>query len=522
MRGVVRCLAVTAASAISLSVVGATVSAGGAARPSVQPRRSQPTELDLTKDLKNRYGEPQIAANPKNPKNLVYAALTMGLTYACQHAKRPECQAVDTAFAPQPKGLIDNKPGFSHVSVFMSFDLGKTWKKSGDVPAFPPGHSALVERGDPLLTVGPDGTFYLGWDDIRFGNLDGTIIAAGGIAVSKSTNGGRSWSKPVLTGTPVDRPIFAVDDSTGMIYEASTGQLGSPSKGDPKLPPIPITAPGDRWLVASRDGVHWTEPQAFGGVGAFPPGTFGAAAGGMFATAFKTSNADLCAGPPQCTVFQTTTDAGATWSRHVVSLPSDASGAPLVAADPQAPGRFTIAILTGGQAQFAVYQTQDAGNTWSGPTTITDDPTKTHFHPWMAYSPTGVLGLMWQTNVSSAPAPAGGGLPAALAESVLEALPEPLREGVEAQAAGPPSPYNVWAATSRDGGATFSEPLKISKADSPAPQPFLPYGIGDDFSFIALSGTHAFVGWADYRPGDRQGFFSAVDLDAFARNRTSG
>jgi hypothetical protein len=307
-----------------------------------------------------------------------------------------------------------------------------------------------------------------------------------------------------------------------MIYEASTGQLGSPSKGDPKLPPIPITAPGDRWLVASRDGVHWTEPQPFGGVGAFPPGTFGAAAGGMFATAFKTSNADLCAGPQQCTLFQTTTDAGATWSRHVVSLPSDASGAPLVAADPQAPGRFTIAVLTSGQAQFSVYQTQDAGNTWSGPTTITDDPTKTHFHPWMAYSPKGVVGLMWQTNVNSAPAPAGGGLPAALSESALEALPEPVREGVEAQTAGPPSPYNVWAATSGDGGATFSEPLKISKADSPAPQPFLPYGIGDDFSFIALSGTHAFVGWADYRPGDRQGFFSAVDLDAFARNGTSG
>jgi hypothetical protein len=192
----------------------------------------------------------------------------------------------------------------------------------------------------------------------------------------------------------------------------------------------------------------------------------------------------------------------------------DASGAPVVAADPKAPGQFTIAVLTAGQTQFSVYQTQDAGNTWSGPTTVTDDAAKTHFHAWMAYSPKGVLGLMWQSNESSAPPPAGGGLPAA--------LPGEAPDEIETQAAGPPSPYNVWAAISEDGGATFSAPLKVSKKDSPAPQPFLPFGVGDDFSFIALSGTHAFVGWADYRPGDRQGFFSAVDLRAFKGNTPTG
>ena len=87
---------------------------------------------------------------------------------------------------------------------------------------------------------------------------------------------------------------------------------------------------------------------------------------------------------------------------------------------------------------------------------------------------------------------------------------------------GGPSPYNVWAATSADGGVTFSKPLQVSRANSPAPQVGLPFGIADDFSFITLSGTHAFVAWADYRPGDRSGFFSAVNLKAFKRNKTSG
>jgi hypothetical protein len=519
--GVVRWVAVVVVSALSLAFVGATAPSPATATRAVQPRR-QPTDLNLTKDPKNRYGEPQIAVNPKNPNNLVYAVLTMGTTYACQKANRPECKEADSAFGPQPAGLIGNKPAFSHVRVYTSFDGGKTWKQSTNVPAFPPEHRQLVERGDPLITVGPDGTFYLGWDDIRFCACPETIIDAGGIAISKTTDGGRTWSKPVLSGTPVDRPFFATDQSTGVIYEASTGQLGAPSEGDPNLPEVPITAPGDRWLVASRDGVQWSDPKPFGGVSTFPPGAFGDAAHGMYATAFKPSDPGLCGATSGCIVFQTTTDEGATWSRHTVPVPADATGAPLVAADPKAAGHFAVAVLNGAKAEFLVYETRDAGATWTGPATVTDEPTKTHFHPWMAYSPQGVLGLMWQTNVNTAPAPPSGGLPAALPESGLEALPEHVRETIEQQAAGPPSPYNVWAAVSRDGGATFGAPLKVSKKDSPAPQEFLPFGIGDDFSFITLSATHAYVGWADYRSGDRQGFFSAVDLDAFARNSRSG
>ncbi|MFI5047041.1 MAG: sialidase family protein [Acidimicrobiia bacterium] len=495
------------------------------------------TEVNVSKDSTNRYGEPEIAVNPKNPDNLVYAVLAMGTTYACQTANGPQCAQATSVYGPQPAGLIQDTPGFSHVSVYTSFDRGKTWRTS-TVPAFPPDHPALVERGDPLLTVGPDGTFYLGWDDIRFCDCPTTIIDAGGIAISKSTNGGRTWSKPVLSGTPVDRPFFAVDHSTGTIYEASSGSLGANSKGDPSLPKSAIGAPGsDRWLVASRDGVHWSDPKPFGGFSGI--GAFGDAAHGMYATSFKVSDPALCGAAPSCTVFQTTTDQGGNWSRHVAPVPSDASGSPLVAADPTASGHFTIAVADAARANFLVYQTKDAGATWTGPTTVTDDATATHFHPWLAFSPKGVVGLMWQTNVGSGSGPTRTGLPAALPDKVLESLPEQVREAierheelpkevletlpeqvrnaVEAQAAAP-SGYNVWAAVSHDGGATISAPLNVSKADSPAPQTGLPYGIGDDFSFIALSPTHAFVVWADYRPGDRSGYFSAIDLNAFKRS----
>ena len=329
-RSFVRCLGFAAVAAMTMTVMVSSAPPLGATSATKPARSLQPTEVNVSRDPTNRYGEPQIAVNPKNPNNLAYAVLAIGVTYACQRQQRPECEQAHSVYGPQPRALIENKPGFSHVRVYVSFDRGKTWRQS-KVPAVPPDHPVLVERGDPLITAGPDGTFYLGWDAIRFCDCPTTIIDAGGIAVSKSTNGGRTWSKPVLSGTPVDRPFFAVDQSTGTIYEASTGQLGANSKGDPNLPELAIGGPGsDRWLVASRDGVHWSDPKPFGGFTGI--GGFGDAARGTYATAFKVSKPELCGGAAQCTLFQTTNDQGTTWSRHMLPIPADASGTPLVAA----------------------------------------------------------------------------------------------------------------------------------------------------------------------------------------------
>jgi hypothetical protein len=79
-----------------------------------------------------------------------------------------------------------------------------------------------------------------------------------------------------------------------------------------------------------------------------------------------------------------------------------------------------------------------------------------------------------------------------------------------------PMPYNVWAAISRDGGGTFNEPLKISAADSPAGRPG---AAGDDYSHIVLDRDYAYVGWPDWRPGERQGFFRAIPLSEFRPKR---
>jgi hypothetical protein len=185
-------------------------------------------------------------------------------------------------------------------------------------------------------------------------------------------------------------------------------------------------------------------------------------------------------GSAPCTVFETTTDSGVTWMRHRVPVPSDSTGTVQVTADPTTPGHFTVAVLNASAGEFLAYVTGDSGTSWSGATVVTEDATKTHQRPWMAISPDGVIGLMWRSNQPGA---------------------------------GPTFPYNVWAAISTDGGTTFGAPLEISSSNSPAPDPA--YLGSDDFSFISLDHRDAFVGWADWRPGERAGYFSAVKLQAF-------
>jgi hypothetical protein len=55
----------------------------------------------------------------------------------------------------------------------------------------------------------------------------------------------------------------------------------------------------------------------------------------------------------------------------------------------------------------------------------------------------------------------------------------------------------------------------ITSTASPGSDPNFTDGGLDDFSWIALSHKDAFIGWGDWRPGDVQGFFSAVKLQAF-------
>jgi hypothetical protein len=473
-----------AALAVVLPLAAATAASAGASPSKQVPRGLQPQVVNVTNDQAFIFGEPEIAVNPEHPNNLVYVATKLGETPACQLSGNSNCQLIPTIFGPQPAGLINDVPGFSPNEIAVSFNRGRSWR-SVPVPTLPPPvpTTGFLMGGDPAIAAGPDGTFYFSEDVVNFQTglppETPTIARDAGIAVSKSTDGGLTWSTPVLSGTPADRDFMTVDASTRTVYlESGAGPLGPGSTANPNAPSGTV---GGRWLVASKDGVHWSTP-AFLGAGISGP--FISAAKGVFATGGRSTSPALCGTAPVCEVFQTTSDAGKTWSQHAVPNSSDSSDGPLVAADPTRRGHFTVAFLNAAATQLVVLRTRDFGNTWSAPTMVSEDATKTQWKPWMAYSPDGTLGLMWRTWQGSPNS----------------------------------SPYNVWAAFSRDGGATFTQPLEVSDGDSAAPfsRPFPTFA--DDFSFIALDEHHALVAWADWRPGARQGFLSVIRLGEFNRS----
>jgi hypothetical protein len=506
-RGLLRAKVLASASVGLPLLIAAGLSVSGALAGALPPGVR---EIDVTNDTTRRWGEPQIAVNPRNPKNIVYTIVGLAFTNYCLEVREYDA-ASPCASRKLPNGgsrnigLGDNVPSFTVVGVWVTFDGGVTWKRSANVPGeistFPrdhKAHKARTESGDPMVTVGPDGSFYLGWDAIHYSDSLTTIVDYGGIAVSKSTDGGLTWGPTVLPGTRLDRPMITADLSTGAIYEASSGTLGPLSTGDIS---VPETGPNTRHLTMSKDGVNWTTPQPMGGSGTSMSAAYGVLANVFTTTAentlFGDANNELCGGAPKpCVLFQTT-DQGATWSRHVVPETEVAvTGRPIVAADPTKPGHFTVALLTRSTGELHVYRTSDSGSTWSGPTVVSDDATKSHYQPSMAYGPKGDLVMLWKSRNAPAQAPPaapppGSGLPR------MDVL----------------APYNLFAVRSKNGGATFSHPLKLNSVQSPAPDPRA--NAGDDLTYVAVTEEHAYLAYASWASSERAGFLSIAKLSAF-------
>jgi hypothetical protein len=495
-----RRLAVVACLGLGAPLLAMMASSAGAAPPGGLPPGLQPTLVNVNPSVDRSVYGAQIAVNPKNPNNIVVAAVSdSGYTQACQVGPEPPCVLVPTSFGLlEPAGNFVPTLGFSLRGLFVSSDRGRTWNQIDLSDFSPVGRPELYSQNEGGLAVGPDGTFYLQMNTLDWGT-PANFAPAAGVAVSKSTDGGRTWSQPVLVGTPGDFPYLTVDQSTGTVYSLSGNAplCSRQSCQDPSTPPQ--TSYSDAFVAASQDGVHWTQPQRAGGTNGVNQFAGAgskdlAAAFGAVATTFvvPTGNDAACnffvGGVSPCTVFQTSTNAGATWSRHRVLVASTAPGInnTLVAADPSTPGHYAVAVLNNNQTAFSVFQTRDSGQTWSLPTTVANDD-KTHWNPYLAYSLKGVLGLVWRSN-----------------------------EG----AAIPPltPPYSIWAAISSDGGGTFSPPLEVNCC-SPAAQPgaFTGGNIGQDLSGIALSdkGQGVYVGWGDWRTGERSIFFSAINYQAF-------
>lgn len=402
---------------------------GDACTPPTKAAAEKPDEvieLQITDTPERKEGEPSIAINPKNPNNLV-------MIYA--------------DFAP---GRVLGEDAYN-CQLEYSMDRGLTWTRVKPWP--PAGTEPFPDCGESVIEVDADGTFYAGMNILYNSNSSEEGLAPNTDqaphAVSKSTDGGRTWTKPVVTYKISGVIKARVDQVTGKLYHAV-------SEGG--LFPGALT-------VSSDKGETWSKPVAL-------PGMEYAVHDGIFMAAAEIPSIRV----------HVSTDDGQTYKQLDVKdkdgkvVPAGASGtadpSPWISADTTKTGRFAVLVPLGPPYRlqgfvptfdaFDVYVTEDSGETWAGPAHIVAPWAA---NPWIEYGPTGALGVFWR--------------------------------GVSKDGNGPPM-VDAYATVSFDTGKTFSPPLRLNSESHPWADSGPP---ADDWSGLSLDDEYLYGQWVDNRSG---------------------
>ena len=427
-------------------------------------------EKDISQNTASTVvGEPEIAIDPHNANNLYVAWATF-----------PVPVSLTSKAPPRSCGAADSNDGGAHWHYVS-----------------PPVNNLPNITGceDGVAVTGPDGTLYQSGDmatftgissgGINLGGSLGGIVVHGQDWVTTSKNWGTSWSTPVETmgsdGTrfvrgaatvPIDtfdRPWIVVDQSTNTVYAIGHNIVDH-----------------DGYVTASTNDARSFGPVYPTDSPTYPHDStvFGgnvAASHGIVATAYTASQAPGATCP--CVVFETSTNKGAEWNRHIVPLTNASSApTPMITADPYHRGHFAMQVFDSSGTENQVYTTDDSGATWQGPTQVAESPPNQRFKPWITYGANGDIALVWRT---------------------WHGAPDS-------------SPYDVSAAVGRDQGQSapvFSAPMRISSATGSYPNGYI---AGDDFSWVITNGQYVYIGWGDARSGPVQCWISRVPLADFA------
>jgi hypothetical protein len=514
------------ARAAAFIVLGGGAVLAQAPQPASAPAAPPSEEYLLLGSANRGAGEPIIFVNPRDPNNMIVAAMAT-------------LNRLPTGEAPIPRGTPEatllrvkelSVPDGSRTDLAVTWDGGKTWHFTEDT------FRAELQKNrcsDSFSGAGPDGTLYMGClaylnrgaadFDMGYAPNGEARNMHGGSAIAWSTDKGKTWSHPQWVhpaqspqlyapglhpvfeqASPWDRPYFVADASTGTIYVSGSGPAytvdpatverpavdpSQPGMGYTGYPPASVTR-SRTFLRASRDRARtWGLIYAIdsdeypGGRGSF------SAAHGHLVVAYTAASvpAREQAQCP-CTVFGSSEDEGRTFSYRVVpALPAVQNAAPagrggrpggvMIGADPSTENRYAIARQSG--TSLLVTMTDDGGRTWRDPVTAATVPEgATIGHRAMKFSAGGVLGLVWK-------------------------------------AVYPDRTFDVWSAVSKDAGRTFKT-VRISHAPSP---PYIPersnFMFGDDLSSLDVDGEFLHAVWGDNRSGFLATWYGRVPLSAY-------
>jgi hypothetical protein len=360
----------------------------------------------VSNDSYPAHSEPDIAENPANPNNLVAGS----------------------------KFFTDPARYEFVIGTYYSMDGGRSWHDDGPLPGF----SGFGRTSDISFAYGPTGkTVYacvLGENEASSG-----AVTRSGIYVSRSHDGGKTWSRPVTvfedpTGaTFSDKPWIAVDSTTGpnrgTVYVAwnlddlSAG-AGDPDSGQSTAPVRSRQADATvqtGFVVASSTDFGKTfsvpvtvrpfGPQnsnfALGGIPQVSPN------GHLYVAYVTYDDVDVNGKTTQVNrlAVADSGDEGTTFTIHVAVKQI----APLPDVLPNGTFRnfslptFAVSPATGTlvlawadyrnhRADVFAARSTDGGRTWSAPARINHDSVQNsvdHFQPALAVSPNGTFSCAW-------------------------------------------------------------------------------------------------------------------------------
>lgn len=478
---------------------------GGAPEP---PPKSE--EYLLFGNAFRGAGEPMVAVDPVDPRYVL--AVAMGNVHLID-GKHTVGNEVHHSVANSTINWL----GVSH-------DGGQTW----EVREQPILSGKLTRCPDAFADVMKDGTFIAGCEP-RETASDPDYYGMSALQIShdhgitwgpivqlisdyqltrfapglKPVSGGfpKGAANRVASNSPWDRPYTAIDDARGVIYAVAQGGSAYANEvGTVRRSQAYITASTDDGksfgTVYSWDSAQYV--QSSRGVGQ-------AAAFGVVAVTFTAGSVPASEGVAcPCPVWGLSRDHGKTFSYHVLKhlIPAAPAAPPVpevtpagrggrggrggpagptpgpITADPTKAGRFAMLKTEG--PKYSVSISEDYGQSWNPYVTAGTVPDAIGFaKPRLEFSRDGVLGLMWRANYADAS-------------------------------------FDIWAVISRDSGKSYSQPLRVSHAKSPARDAFRDGGgFGDDIQDLSLDKETMHLVWGDSRAGFQGVWYGRVLLSAF-------
>ncbi|MGZ3904128.1 MAG: T9SS type A sorting domain-containing protein [Bacteroidia bacterium] len=398
-------------------------------------------------------GEPYLAVNPANHKNMVIAWMGITITGGVKVS----------------------------IKTKASFDGGATWGSLNVKPHM----SSTWGSADVSMAFRKDGVLFLSYIDYNASK------DSGGVFCTKSTNGGVTWSTPVkvidlhedAAKKPLDRPWLVVDNSN----TANTGMLYITTK------PAPWVAPPCRpYMKFSADsGQTWstlrfvdTTNYLVGSLIQAPMAADAVTADGAFCAVYPSYVASQSVYPKfylaksynRSASFQYTT---------VITNPTSINDTNYkagyrLAANPANAQQMAIAFDDGrnGDPDIFVTATNDGGATWSTPTRVNNDALGNGVGqdmPWADYNDTGDLLVTW-------------------------------RDRRNGSGTGFQQPFETFAAVSHNNGNSFANNVNLCTVLTPFDTILAQKG--NDFMGCKLVGDTICATWGDMRTGKLNVFFA--------------